>query len=1270
VGTQEKEKMRVLVSFNITELLENPTQYLLYKQEYLNSYGDFSVPTFVEVEEMSQANRLYSKRECMTVAPKGVETSGVTYTRDNRPKRGIPAVSEDNIDAGRRVYQYYNPFTNSDNEIIYKYKEAINSAGQIVKLCYENGNYLTQIDPPSNVYYFNIRQMIENNIDYSSLVPAPLLAPDYIAEARNDDFSTYLQNIIDPYYVSGEISGATLWGQNRKTLIKYIEFTSDQPTLNLNVDNFNFIISGYFIHPLKNAENGLNPSGAFYTVPATSDQFTDKHYQPMYASADVGYEEWADLRESVEKIEGPFIKGRKDLSDRWDLIRYSDLGISGVSGYTVYDKLLHIIPLRSQENIYLNFNVPYLFKNGLQSYSNYTFDFDTDKRLQEFDESYRLTTVHIPSHGYGGSRNNASWDEIRPEENDYIAFDEDEGHNFLVRNTKDEYVYLSDLDGVREVYRNGLFWLNTNEDLELSYNRLFQEKQTVKFYFNREDIDETNKIINVFDYESYHYEPSEYNFYKLPLTPIDIYIPRTGTDENNNEYGVLTPVDISGIVYLSHIKFYKAGLQIDGDRLEAYQFSFYNKDDDQLPGVYFDYTDDIIKVSGYVINDGVLSGADTYTLKDDLIKMKMIHGGSSIISGTYQERDYNLSVEEKKLNSEFFVKSVTSIRYDDDTYIGDNSIILELLTGTLVNEGEAGNKTLIESKDENIITVKNSFVDNKTTLYVRSKPINEYVLINSTDRINLDIQDYNLKTLTDKDWISGHAESIEVKVDLYTGDQYISGNITPTREGDDIDEPYRYYVTFNNTKKYLDLTVRSDLTELNISGQYIYTWDSDDTKTKKVFTYKNLNGVHSFVESPSSLLTDQNKILIAGLPGNVIFNRPKYKNVKELIEEEKLIINYKVPKIRYTYPNGENSIMNIDESLSFFHLRNAIKLDNIYLKIRVLPVQTITPEIRYMNHPDYIHEVDIHEKDFFGYDRVWINTNINGNPPIIYKKELFNKESEFDYYQNTWKNKDGYKVFICDEAGHFTMPGKLGGLVLFTRLDEKLDGDCREVIYGKVDPRFNLPEIIYKTSTEKYRNSFYIEGSEINPIVATISIKDEFNSITQQFDYRIQVLQKKKAGNLIDYVEADSTYIQDISKIIKYEIVGEEVHQNEYTPFVDYINGVVNFILRGPTNLYEYDNYGYFYGIKYYNTFNINDGNLKDYWVLKTDVDNRFKSSFYINTKENIIDKKNKEYGVVEITEVGVFDQYNRLCAYLSHPKVQYRSDTQHIAYSLLISEN
>ena len=60
-------------------------------------------------------------------------------------------------------------------------------------------------------------------------------------------------------------------------------------------------------------------------------------------------------------------------------------------------------------------------------------------------------------------------------------------------------------------------------------------------------------------------------------------------------------------------------------------------------------------------------------------------------------------------------------------------------------------------------------------------------------------------------------------------------------------------------------------------------------------------------------------------------------------------------------------------------------------------------------------------------------------------------------------------------------------------------------------------------------------------------------------------------------------------------------------------------------------------------------------------------SSFVLDSTE---DPENKDKStVVDITEMGIFSKDNILLAYMTHPKCQYDTKKNHIAYNLLIRD-
>ncbi len=71
--------------------------------------------------------------------------------------------------------------------------------------------------------------------------------------------------------------------------------------------------------------------------------------------------------------------------------------------------------------------------------------------------------------------------------------------------------------------------------------------------------------------------------------------------------------------------------------------------------------------------------------------------------------------------------------------------------------------------------------------------------------------------------------------------------------------------------------------------------------------------------------------------------------------------------------------------------------------------------------------------------------------------------------------------------------------------------------------------------------------------------------------------------------------------------------------------------------------------------------------ILQDDLSLESISSFVLDSTE---DPENKDKStVVDITEMGIFSKDNILLAYMTHPKCQYDTKKNHIAYNLLISD-
>ena len=114
--------------------------------------------------------------------------------------------------------------------------------------------------------------------------------------------------------------------------------------------------------------------------------------------------------------------------------------------------------------------------------------------------------------------------------------------------------------------------------------------------------------------------------------------------------------------------------------------------------------------------------------------------------------------------------------------------------------------------------------------------------------------------------------------------------------------------------------------------------------------------------------------------------------------------------------------------------------------------------------------------------------------------------------------------------------------------------------------------------------------------------------------------------------------------------------------FIDYENkSTIKFKIYGEFEKNKND-FVYFNGIKYNNIYKDNTTQF-----LHDDLTLESNSNFIIDSTEDI---ENKEKSTVEdITEMGIFSKNNVLLAYMTHPKCQYDTKKNYIAYNLLIED-
>jgi len=1174
------EFVHVLVSIESSNLIENPTRFLEFKNEYLDSNGDFLVRSFIKVDDPKFANRLYSPRENLTPELRLED------------KRGIPAISED---TNRYTYEY-DTFVDANNEEVHNYRESLNYENQPIYLCDIKGDYMRMLDP----WYhqdtnFTMKDLITENIDYRTLLRAPLLKSDYKPEENQDDFQILMAEI-------------------DVKQIHNLNFNRNNPDLQIDVNNdiskvINFLIDNNLLYEWPTEDNQI-------ITASQMDRDTDdpqlnpyrirrKELNPIKIN-----QSFIDLVSDIERKDGPFGPYyKKNLSMRFAPYLYNNK-------YYVLDTSNSTLFIKGNINFYLNISMPYEFNSEQTSFYNENFNFFEDIILP-VEEGLEINGIYIKPKGYGGSLLNKNFVLERPEHIDHHAF-----KRKLVKNRFDEYVYLTDKYGNKMNSKNGLFWLNPHEDTKFDYGNLIKKENKIKFYKTEEEYEKNNFV--------------EYNLYKLESAPLNIYTPKKTVylyrditrDQLNEDKIMLTLMRLS-----------KAGISISSTKIR----DFYNIE-------FMDFLDNSIEGFEYDIeNQQVLFNCKDFNIPSIENNKLFIHVTDENNKLTTHELDVSYLKEIGKIvdidvidfnREEFFGNNIANIKFDGRTI--SRNIVLSSIDFSLISFSDS-------------IRVDSYGIPEDLTISIPminyEQSLRNLRITNNNENFNLDIRNYELEILTNKDWIIGNSIRYEVysKDQLYTGQKYMIMN----------DNMMSVIMNGNTIIKKLNVVTAIPFEiDYFTTGKYIFTRIPNELK---------------------EILTHTTPILIDGLFGNVLFNKPTFENFKELTDVKGSIIEFKERIILGEYKGKDiNEISYIANDFSRFNLFNLIgekedKLndgENHFIRMKLLPLNTIYPQIKYLNNPDYVQEVSYLETKLFGFDRIFINTEIYPPPPVTIRNVIYNNNSLPMYLNNNWTNKDGFKIFLSDENGIFIKPWVQNGQIQWSPVGNEY-GDCRNEIYGTTDPRLNLLEPLYKTTIDWFKSEYYIEGKEINPFVININIKDNYDEKFKDFITSLSLTVPTKQGDNFIQMPVTNSYLSDIDNSIQYEynFIENKLIQKSSIEIIDHTEGIINFIVNGPPDDYQYDKYKFLYGIKYLNSFYGISGEYGDIWSSKIELQNKINLSFYLNTKENVLDKRDREYGVVDITEMGLFNRRGELVAYLTHPIAQYRSNLNHISYSLLLEE-
>lgn len=371
-----------------------------------------------------------------------------------------------------------------------------------------------------------------------------------------------------------------------------------------------------------------------------------------------------------------------------------------------------------------------------------------------------------------------------------------------------------------------------------------------------------------------------------------------------------------------------------------------------------------------------------------------------------------------------------------------------------------------------------------------------------------------------------------------------------------------------------------------------------------------------------------------------------------------------------------------------------------YIKIAMLtklPV-VLSPDV--MNNKNYFIKIDNKDIYNFGYDRVYWNPNGYPMSPIKIGNEIFKSENNDKYYSFNYKTNLGNNVYECNEDGYYvkyesTKHFDKYGYIYYTVSDpivlgydsktKRVNGNLTEYVTADSDQRFRPLQPRYVTCQEWYKAEFYTKGDEKNPYWQDIQFTTDFDEKTMLYNSVVSIYDYKKVAATMSLVEASesSKYFNILStSSVKNNVLIKNA-------FVDTVNGEIRFILtlnenneyylNGHADPRQADDTFVRYGISvfnpnkfsmtaihsaYYNLFDIQS--ITDRSLIHAYL----QATYDVNTYENYVDKNDRDKAIMKANELGIYDKDNNLLIYSHFPTIEYRTDTQHIDFTMVLRDS
>lgn len=738
-----------------------------------------------------------------------------------------------------------------------------------------------------------------------------------------------------------------------------------------------------------------------------------------------------------------------------------------------------------------------------------------------------------------------------------------------------------------------IFLCDTDGDNIIMRKGLFYGEKGNVYNISHDNLYAQDSVIDIFDGNLID-NKSTFHFYSLPESEIKIWTPFNKVDLTD---AAITPFRV-----------YRGGVSVSKEDFEAnYTLTYsslYKADLSPYVGLAIEYDGEKLIFNGTYNGDAIVEN-DTLNI---IIKDKRSEASASV----------TLEVENnsfKVVNTPNTYEAYTS----DDALQVTYAINRELSKISIPDNNISG--SISKENGQTTLTFTVSKWPEKASIII-------YDNEGRSDNLNLDVVKLEPVLYIDRDWTSDNLDIDGINCKVYSEDVDITDRYVITRTNSQIKAVCKYSALSILTKEIKQVESNIKSSDIDYNNKFVYSYGEENT----------------FV------INRQEDFLIKGLSGQVILLAPAFKNFKDLVTSLGRMINTDVEEI-YNVETVDEKISIVDIDTTKISIDHLLDTTAPYLRIKLMPVSSIVLPSNLMNNKDYYTEVDIDDIDFYGYDRVWINENVFMAPPLKIENQYFNADSVAQYTVESWKNKDGYSVYLTNEEGKY-IRGFINNHILNYKVIGDEFGNCSQEVYQSVNPRLNPTELIYKTAYDYYYNTYYSSTRRSNPFFRFLKINQ--NVIGENIIDEIGLYQQLKENNAVVLKKDENFNV--INKIVLDLELNKTYHLDD---IVDEKKGELNYII---TCLPSAEEYSYLAGIKYKNYMYDSDI-ISDKKYCKVDSD--LMAKFAILSKEDVTNTEYKP--IVNITEMGIFSKEGYLLAYMHHPIVQYNTKLNHISYNLII---